>query len=100
MNHSDAAVPKIIGFEPLVQAKEGEQVILRVDFTGIPTPTITWSSKGIKMEGDYATELGTDGSLIFVCVEAKHAGKYGSYVCVCIFIVTHCCYQYTLDCGY
>ena len=28
------------------------------------------------MEGDYATELGTDGSLLFVCVETKHAGKY------------------------
>ena len=28
------------------------------------------------MEGDYATELGSDGSLLFVCVETKHAGKY------------------------
>ena len=56
----------------------GEQVTLRVNFTGIPKPTITWTFKGTKMEGDYATELGTDGSLLFVCVEKKHAGRYNS----------------------
>ena len=67
--------PKIVNFEPLVKAKEGEQVILHVNFTGTPKPTITWSFKGIKMEGDYATELGTDGSLMFFCVEPKHTGQ-------------------------
>ena len=68
--------PRIVDFESLVEAKEGEQVILNVNFTGTPTPTITWTFKGTKMEGDYATELGTDGSLLFFCVESKHAGRY------------------------
>ena len=67
--------PRIVNFESLVKAKEGEQVTLRVNFTGIPKPTITWTFKGTKMEGDYATELGTDGSLVFFCVEPKHTGK-------------------------
>ena len=71
-----ASEPKILDFQPEVHASEGEQVTLRVNFTGIPKPTITWKFKGTKMEGDYATELGTDGSLLFVCVEKKHAGRY------------------------
>ena len=62
-------------YEQLVNAKEGEQVTLFVNFTGIPKPTITWTSEGTKMEGDYATEVGTDGSLMFFCVEPKHARK-------------------------
>ena len=28
------------------------------------------------MEGDYVTEVGTDGSLLFVCVDTNHAGRY------------------------
>ena len=73
-----ASEPKITDFQPEIHATAGEQVTLRVNFTGIPKPTITWTFKGTKMEGDYATELGTDGSLLFVCVESKHAGRYNS----------------------
>jgi hypothetical protein len=68
--------PRIVDFESVIIAKEGEQIVLIVNFTGTPTPTITWTFKGTKMEGDYATELGTDGSLMFFCVESKHAGRY------------------------
>ena len=67
--------PRIENYESLVTVKEGEQVVLSVNFTGTPKPTITWIFKGTKMEGDYATELGTDGSLMFFCVEPKHTGK-------------------------
>ena len=56
-----ASEPKITDFQPELHATAGEQVTLRVNFTGIPKPTITWIFKGTKMEGDYATELGTDG---------------------------------------
>ena len=73
---SEEAEPRIVDFEPLVKAKEGEQIILNVNFTGNPTPTVTWTFKGTKMEGDYATESGTDGSLLFFCVEAKYSGRY------------------------
>ena len=76
--HTIASEPKITDVQPEVHATAGEQVTLRVNFTGIPKPTITWTFKGTKMEGDYATELGTDGSLLFVCVETKHAGRYNS----------------------
>ena len=71
-----ATEPKILNFQPEIHANEGEQVTLRVNFTGTPKPTITWTFKGTNMEGDYATELGTDGSLLFVCVGTKHAGRY------------------------
>ena len=68
--------PKLEGFEHEVQATEGQQVTLQVTFTGTPKPKITWTFKGTRMEGDNATKLGSDGSLLFVCVEAKHAGRY------------------------
>ena len=75
--HNGAATePQITNFQPEVHVTEGEQVTLRVSFIGIPKPTINWTFKGTKMEGDYTTELGTDGSLLFVCVETKHAGRY------------------------
>ena len=73
-----ATEPKIIEFKSEMEATEGKQVTLRVTFSGIPKPTISWIFKGKKIEGDYATELGSDGSLLFVCVETKHAGRYQS----------------------
>ena len=59
-----------------VQCLEGEQVSLRVKFAGIPAPTVTWFFNGRKVEDDYSTELGKDGSLVLVSVEVKHAGTY------------------------
>ena len=55
---------------------EGEQVSLMVKATGRPTPTITWFFNGRKVEDDYSTELGKDGSLVLVSAELKHAGTY------------------------
>ena len=55
---------------------EGEQVSLMVKTAGIPAPTVTWFFNGRKVEDDYSTELGKDGSLVFVSVELKHAGTY------------------------
>ena len=59
-----------------VQCLEGEQVSLRVKFAGSPTPTVTWLFNERKVEDDYSTELGKDGSLVLVSVEMKHAGTY------------------------
>ena len=72
---STATEPKVLDFQPEIHANEGEPVTLRVDFTGTPKPTITWTFNGTKMEGDYSIELGTDGSLLIICVETKHAGR-------------------------
>ena len=55
---------------------EGEQVSLMAKAAGRPTPTVTWFFNGRKVEGDYSTELGKDGSLVLVSVEMKHAGTY------------------------
>ena len=55
---------------------EGEQVSLMVKTAGSPTPTVTWFFNGRKVEDDYSTELGKDGSLVLVSVELKHAGTY------------------------
>ena len=43
---------------------------------GRPTPTVTWFFNGRKVEDDYSTELGKDGSLVLVSAELKHAGTY------------------------
>ena len=45
---------------------EGEQVTLTVKVTGSPTPTVTWLFNGKKVEDDYSTEVGKDGSLTLV----------------------------------
>ena len=47
-----------------------------VKATGIPVPTVSWFFNGRKVEDDYSTELGTDGSLVLMSVELKHAGIY------------------------
>ena len=68
--------PTIVDYQQEVQCLEGEQVSLMVKFAGIPTPTITWFFNGRKVEDDYSTELGKDGSLVLVSVEIKQAGTY------------------------
>ena len=47
-----------------------------VKTAGSPTPTVTWFFNGRKVEDDYSTELGKDGSLVLVSAELKHAGTY------------------------
>ena len=59
-----------------VQCLEGEQVSLMVKTAGRPTPTVTWLFNEKKVEDDYSTELGKDGSLVLVSAELKHAGTY------------------------
>lgn len=67
--------PKIIDYESTVIANEWEDVTLRVNFTGNPKPTITWIRKDETLDDDYAIELNSDGSLLFVCVEKRHEGR-------------------------
>ena len=67
--------PTVAAFDRDVCVVEGQQVTLRVSFSGTPTPKLSWTFNGSKVDGDYAIELGMDGSLLFVCVERKHAGR-------------------------
>ena len=71
-----ASPPIIVDYQRQVQCLEGEQVSLIVKATGRPAPTVTWFFNGRKVEDDYSTERGKDGSLILVSAELKHAGTY------------------------
>ena len=71
-----ASSPTIVDYQRQVQCLEGEQVSLMVKATGRPIPAVTWFFNGRKVENDYSTELGKDGSLTLVSVELKHAGTY------------------------
>ena len=71
-----ASPPTIVDYQQKVLSLEGEQVTLTVKVAGSPTPTITWLFNGKKVNDDYSTEVGKDGSLTLTCVELKHAGTY------------------------
>ena len=75
-NVHTASPPTIVDYQREVQCLEGEQVTLMVKTTGRPTPTVTWFFNGRKVEDDYSTELGKDGSLVLVSAELKHDGTY------------------------
>ena len=57
---------------------EGEEVNLRVSFTGIPHPTVTWFFNGKRMEVDSkdGAEHRNNGSIFIASAEEKHAGIY------------------------
>lgn len=67
--------PEVVDYKKEIAVCEGHQVTLRVMFTGIPKPTVTWELEGDRVKADYAIEIGTDGSLFFICVEKKHNGR-------------------------
>lgn len=50
--------------------------MLKPKVTGSPSPTIAWYHNGNMVTSDYAQEVREDGTLVFVCVELKHAGPY------------------------
>ena len=54
----------------------GQQVTLRLSFSGNPQPTVAWTFKGGPISEDPSVELSADGSLVIVCVEQRHAGRY------------------------
>ena len=63
-----ASPPTIVDYKQEVVSLEGKQVTLTVKVAGSPTPTITWLFNGKKVEDDYSTEVGKDGSLTLTCV--------------------------------
>lgn len=66
--------PSIISYEHRICAREGERVLLQVQYAGTPQPTLTWTFQNTVVREDYATEIGADGMLTLLCVEPKHAG--------------------------
>ena len=68
--------PQIRSVSNEMHATIGEQVTLRLSFSGTPRPTIVWTFKGRPLGVDPSVELSADGSLVIVCVEQRHAGRY------------------------
>jgi len=56
-----------VDYQQEVLSSKRKQVTLTVKVAGSPTPTITWLINGKKVEDDYSTEVGKDGSLTLVC---------------------------------
>ena len=76
-----AEMPNIIDYEKEIQGFEWDEVTLRVNFTGSPRPNVTWTFEdpSCNLEEDYAIEMSSDGSLLFVCIEKRHEGRYNIY---------------------
>ena len=68
------AKPQITNVISEMHATIGEQVTLRLSFSGTPQPTVAWTFKGRPLV-DPSVELSADGSLVIVCVELNHAGR-------------------------
>ena len=69
------AKPRITSVSSEVHACIGQQVTLRMSFSGTPQPVVMWSFKGKSIIEDNSVELSADGSLVIVCVEPRHAGR-------------------------
>ena len=56
---------------------EGESVVLHVEVTGTPKPTLVWYFEGTELQPDYSIDVAEeDGSVSIPSVETRHAGVY------------------------
>ena len=70
------AKPQITSVISEIHATIGQQVTLRLNFNGTPQPAVTWTFKGKPVDKDTSIELSADGSLMIICAEQDHAGRY------------------------
>ena len=61
-----------------ITVREGEEVNLRISFTGIPHPTVTWFFNGnrMQMESQDGREHCNNGCIFIASAQGKHAGIY------------------------
>lgn len=61
-----------------ITVREGQEVNLRISFTGIPRPTVTWffDGKRMQVESQDGREHCNNGSIFIASAEGKHAGIY------------------------
>ena len=61
-----------------ITVREGQEVNLRISFTGIPHPTVTWffNGKRMQVESQDGREHCNNGSIFIASAEGKHAGVY------------------------
>lgn len=53
-----------------------QQLSLHPNFTGVPTPTVTWFRNGEELKSSSDCDVKKDGSLYMPSVSAKHAGRF------------------------
>ena len=75
-----------------ITVHEGEEVNLRLSFTGIPRPTVTWFFNGKRMEVDSkdGTEHCNNGCIFIASAEGKHTGIYDFIVSNAVGSVEGC----------
>ena len=75
-----------------ITVREGEEVDLRISFTGIPHPTVTWffNGKRMQMESKDGREHCNNGCIFIASAEGKHSGIYDFIVSNSIGSVEGC----------
>ena len=73
-----AVEPKIKNYKRHVHIGEGEELTLKVEFSGLPKPTIDWFYDGMRLDAESlgGREILNDGSIHICAVEGVHAGTY------------------------
>ena len=73
-----ASEPKIKDFKRYVHIGEGEEVSLKVEFTGFPKPSIDWFYDGMRLDSNSLNgrEILNDGTIFIKEANRKHAGIY------------------------
>ena len=72
----DATKPFIEQFPDSKNVLEGQTVVLPVQVSGSPQPTLTWYHDNNIVDNDYAHEIASDGTLTILTAEMKHSGVY------------------------
>ena len=73
-----AIEPRLKEYAKTITVREGEEVNLRISFTGIPRPTVTWFFNGnrLSVESNDGREHCNNGCIYIASAEGKHAGIY------------------------
>ena len=76
--HFPATEPRLKEYMKNITVREGQEVNLRISFTGIPRPTVTWffDGKRMQVESQDGREHCNNGSIFIASAEGKHAGIY------------------------
>ena len=75
--------PSVKVYPKVIPASEGEEVTLKIQPTGLPPPSVTWSFQGKKIKSNPSIKVNEDGSLCLPCVKTEHAGTYHFTVSNC-----------------